>query len=236
MLSCFFVAIPCQSSETQIWVPLTHKGRNTEVHGCAGKEQAVCPAVPPPPNAAPALVSLLWRRNPNLQDDDPEWGVKGQRPLSEDVLPLSPRGCEPEAALWGRSTLQPTRVWASSAEDSEEGQKRAGYFFSPNFIYLPLFYVFCLHVCLCGSVKSWSYRQLWAAMWVLRFEPGSSEKEVSVPNLWAISPAPGAGSFKQRYYKEEMFTALGPRAKSSAWFWLSSGSWWELWSGSYKQW
>lgn len=142
----------------------------------------------------------------------------------------------PEAALWGCSTLQPTRVWASSVEDSEEGQKRAGYFFSPNFIYLPLFYVFCLHVCLCGSVKSWSYRQLWAAMWVLRFEPGSSEKEVSVPNLWAISPAPGAGSFKQRYYKVEMFTALGPRAKSSAWFWLSSGSWWELWSGSYKQW
>lgn len=136
------------------------------------------------PNAAPALVSLLWKQNPNHKEDNPEWGrSKGsEADLYEDALPFS-LGEGVSQKCW--------RQWMKGGRGLVTG-------FPPGFIYLPLFYVFCLHVCLCERVKSWSYRQLWAAMWVLRFEPGSSEKEVSVPNHWAISPAPRAGILKTR--------------------------------------
>jgi hypothetical protein len=34
------------------------------------------------------------------------------------------------------------------------------------------------------------YRHLWAAMWVLAIEPGSSERVASAPSHWALSPTP----------------------------------------------
>ena len=37
---------------------------------------------------------------------------------------------------------------------------------------------------------NWSYRQVWAAIWVLGLEPGSSGRAASALNHWAISPAP----------------------------------------------
>jgi hypothetical protein len=40
----------------------------------------------------------------------------------------------------------------------------------------------------CQVTWSWSYRQLWAVMWVLGFEPKSSGKAASVLRCWAISP------------------------------------------------
>ena len=46
--------------------------------------------------------------------------------------------------------------------------------------------VFCLHIFLCEGV---SYRQLWAAMWMLRVEPRSSGRAATALNHWAISPA-----------------------------------------------
>jgi hypothetical protein len=39
------------------------------------------------------------------------------------------------------------------------------------FIFTLCALVFCHHVCLCEVVLSWSYRPLWAAMWVLGLEP-----------------------------------------------------------------
>jgi hypothetical protein len=33
---------------------------------------------------------------------------------------------------------------------------------------------------------NWSYRELWAAMWVLGIDPGSSGKSVSARNCWVI--------------------------------------------------
>lgn len=48
----------------------------------------------------------------------------------------------------------------------------------------------CLHR---GHQRVWlcrSYRWLWAALWVLGIELGSSERAVRVPNSWVISPAP----------------------------------------------
>lgn len=45
---------------------------------------------------------------------------------------------------------------------------------------------------LCESVRSlwtWGYRQLWAAMGLLRIEPLSSERTASALNYQAISPA-----------------------------------------------
>lgn len=71
------------------------------------------------------------------------------------------------------------------------------------------FYLFqhawvCLHVCLgttcladsCGGQKrewdscEWSYRWLRIAMWLLGMEPGSCGRAASIPNHWAIFPAP----------------------------------------------
>ena len=52
-----------------------------------------------------------------------------------------------------------------------------------NFVFCAL--VFCLHVCLCDGDRSWSYRQVWAAMWVLDFEPWTSGRAVSALNRWA---------------------------------------------------
>ena len=37
----------------------------------------------------------------------------------------------------------------------------------------------------------WSYRSLWAAMWVLETEPRCSARSATGLNLWAILPAPG---------------------------------------------
>lgn len=59
----------------------------------------------------------------------------------------------------------------------------------------------CLHICLCTTIAclvpvsvrrssqitwSWSYRLLWATIWVLQ-EPKSSEREVNALTCWAIS-------------------------------------------------
>ena len=52
------------------------------------------------------------------------------------------------------------------------------YFFLPIFILCAL--VFCLRVCLCEGVRSWSYRQGWAVVWVLGIEPGSSRRATFV--------------------------------------------------------
>ena len=38
------------------------------------------------------------------------------------------------------------------------------------------------------SDENWTYRQLWADIWVLRTEPGSSARAVSALNCWAIVP------------------------------------------------
>lgn len=122
VLSCFFVAIPCQSSETQIWVPLTHKGRNTEVHGCAGKEQAVYPTAPQMLHQHLSVFfgggiptsKMIQRR------------VKGQRQIFEDALPFGP----------GEGVSQ----------QCEERQRRAGYVFPPNFIYLYFMYFAYMYV------------------------------------------------------------------------------------------
>ena len=57
----------------------------------------------------------------------------------------------------------------------------------------------CMHVYLCAtciqcrghwSLWNWSYTQLWAAMWLLEIEPGSSRRVASALNHWAISPTP----------------------------------------------
>lgn len=39
---------------------------------------------------------------------------------------------------------------------------------------------------------NWSYRQMWAAMWVLGIEPRSSEGAANALNHWDISPAPAS--------------------------------------------
>ena len=61
--------------------------------------------------------------------------------------------------------------------------------------YLFLFYVHWCFLTACISVKgyripwNWSYRQLWAAMWMLGIEPWSSGRAASALSCWAISPA-----------------------------------------------
>ena len=45
---------------------------------------------------------------------------------------------------------------------------------------------------------NWSYRQLWAVMWMLGIEPRSFRRAVSALNLWAISPVPTSHSLPLR--------------------------------------
>jgi hypothetical protein len=66
-------------------------------------------------------------------------------------------------------------------------------------------WVFCLHICMhtvCVCLVltearqgyqiscNWSYRQVWAAMWLLGIEPKSSRKAGSALNIWDLSPVP----------------------------------------------
>ena len=46
----------------------------------------------------------------------------------------------------------------------------------------------CMYVWVCCFLWNWSYRQLWATMWVLRIEPRSSGRVATALNHWAISP------------------------------------------------
>ena len=64
------------------------------------------------------------------------------------------------------------------------------YFPDNLFIFILFALVFCLHVCPSEGVRSWSYRQLLTAMWVVGIEPGSSGRAVRTLNHRAISPAP----------------------------------------------
>ena len=58
-------------------------------------------------------------------------------------------------------------------------------------------WVFWLHAQICAPPEclmwwilcNWSYKQLWAAMWVLGIKPGSSEGAPSALNWWASSTA-----------------------------------------------
>lgn len=80
----------------------------------------------------------------------------------------------------------------------------SGFFLPPSLFGKSfLFCVFCLHACLCDSARSlqsWNYRWLWAAMWVLGFEPRCSERAAGVLNHWAISPSCFSLSFHQLTY------------------------------------
>ena len=53
-----------------------------------------------------------------------------------------------------------------------------------------LSFILCALVWRCQVPWNWIFRQLWAAMWVLGIESGSSGRAVSALNRWAISPAP----------------------------------------------
>lgn len=58
------------------------------------------------------------------------------------------------------------------------------------FIYMHWCFVCITYVSRCEGVRSWSYRQLWAAGWVLGTESSSIGRAVSALNHWAIFPAP----------------------------------------------
>ena len=55
----------------------------------------------------------------------------------------------------------------------------------------------CMSVWECWS---WSYRQLWAAMWVLEFELASSGRIANALTCWSISPALSSPHFWYRIY------------------------------------
>lgn len=66
------------SQQTRLWMPLTKKGRNTEEHGCACKEQDAGCLPNSSPNDAPALVRRYRMRSKGAEAD-----------LYEDALPFS---------------------------------------------------------------------------------------------------------------------------------------------------
>lgn len=66
-------------------------------------------------------------------------------------------------------------------------------------------YVSVPHVCnAAGGQKKnldpWSYRGLWASMWLLRPELVSSVRASRVPNYWATSPALSFIVFREQYF------------------------------------
>ena len=105
-----------------------------------------------------------------------------------------------------------TRDWTQAARLTQQVLLLAGPSLCPRdfFVILILFlriWVFCLHICMhtvCVCVClvltearkgyqiswNWSYRQVWAAIWVLGIEPKSSRKAGSALNIWDLSPVP----------------------------------------------
>ena len=71
---------------------------------------------------------------------------------------------------------------------------------SACFIFMYVWVVcLCVYLCITHSHNrpekdigtwNWNYRQLWAIMWVLRYEPKSSRREATVLNIYTISLAP----------------------------------------------
>jgi len=89
-------------------------------------------------------------------------------------------------------------------------------FFNNLFIFILCALVFCLHVCLWGSVGFWNYRLLWAAMWVLGIEPRSSGRAVflttkpslqllTVPGTFVSWKCMGLNSFLLIYWSVLLF-------------------------------
>lgn len=152
------------------------------------------------PNGAPALVTLLWRQNP-------EWRVEAQRQIS--LRMLYPSAYE--------------RVWVRS-EDSEWRVEEGWLLFSHQVLFTFSLCIFAymyvyVRVSNLGVTDSCG---LPCGCWDLN--PGPLKKKSVSPTIKPSLQLQGR-SFKQGYYEKEIFTALAPRAKSSAWFWLSSGSW-----------
>ena len=56
------------------------------------------------------------------------------------------------------------------------------YILKSNLFFTLYAVVFCIHVCLCKGIRSWSYRELSAAMWWLGIEPRPSGGVVSALN------------------------------------------------------
>lgn len=57
-------------------------------------------------------------------------------------------------------------------------------------LFVYLMYTACMFVQGCQISWNWSYRQLWAAVWVLGIQSGLFGRTASVLNCKAISPAP----------------------------------------------
>lgn len=67
----------------------------------------------------------------------------------------------------------------------------------------------------CWVPQNWSYRQLWAAVWVLEIESGSSGREVHTLNHCTntVSPAPWAYRFLRLKYSVKNYQSAYGRLK-----------------------
>lgn len=133
------------------------------------------------PYGAPALVSVLWRQNPECQSR-----LRGR-------------------SLWGRSTLQPTRGFESEVKTVNEGWKGAGYFFSTKF------YLFTFSLCILPTCMSMWEHQILELQTVVGYPVGAEIwtrvlwKRSQCPQPLSPLFSSKARSFKQGYYEEEIF-------------------------------
>lgn len=129
------VAIPCQSTETQIWMSLMNRGRNTEVQGCARTWQLLkC--------YTSTCQSLEGESQPPRRY---RWGVRDQRQIS--LRMLYPSAYESIGQKWGHKEAHfeslPGPEELKTVNEVWRGLTTF-FFFQIFKIYLPLFYIFCL--------------------------------------------------------------------------------------------
>lgn len=132
------MAIPCKSTETQIWMSLTNKGRNTEMQGCALTRQF------PKCYTSICQFSLEGEFQPPRRYRIRSKGSEAD--LSEDVLPFSL--WEGVGQKWGHKEAHfESLPGPEELKTVNEGRVEEGwllFFFQIFKIYLPLFYIFCL--------------------------------------------------------------------------------------------
>lgn len=162
------VAIPCQSTETQIWMSLMNRGRNTEVQGCARTWQ---------------LLKCYTTKKIQMRSKGSE------ADLSEDALPFSLWECRPEVRPQGSSFWKP--AWARRVEDSEWRVEEGWLLFFSKFLkFICLYFIYFAYQIFCMILSTFWFLMgavKWRSpeFWIITYDMTGSE--ISITDLQITS-------------------------------------------------